>query len=211
VRRTLLASALVAALVFGLAACSSDGGGDEGAEAPPTSATNPLDAKAEVRDPNADYGWDRTESDPQVLADLLAVAQRLAETPVDCIDAGETSIKAVKITFDIAHLPVPAATVQCNTFDEEDLTFEGFLDEQAKLTFIEAKQELLCERGKIASTDPRTGKAAWTGIPYVDGGTFIIEPTTNETRDAVAQALGLPAYNFCTNAERDPAPPPDLG
>jgi predicted small lipoprotein YifL len=209
VRRTLLVLALVAALTVGLTACGNDG--DERGEAPPTSATNPLDAKAEVRDPNADFGWDRTESDPQVLAELLAVAQRLAETPVDCIDAGETSIEAVKITFDIARLPVPAATVQCTTFDEEDLTFEGFLDEQAKLTFIEAKQELLCERGKRASTDPATGKSAWTGIPYVDGGTFIIEPTVNETRDAVAQALGLPAFNFCTNADKDPAPPPDLG
>lgn len=200
----LLRSALPAVLSLAVLASCSSGGGD-GA----TSATNqpdPMNATAEVRDPNADFGWDRTESDPAVLATLLEVARQVGGTPAGCVEPSETSVEAVKINFDIAHLPVPAATVQCLTVDEEDLTFEGFTDEQAKLIFLEAKQDLLCARAKQAATDPQTGKTTWTGIPYVDGGTWIIEPNTNETRDIVASGIGATAMNLCDNVgDRDNA------
>ncbi len=150
-----------------------------------------MDVKAEVRDPNADFGWDRTESDPEPC--WPRCSGRAATSPArraDCVDASETPVETVKVNFEISHLPVPAATVQCETIDEEDLTFEGFLDDKAKLMYLEAKQDLLCARGMQAGTDPATGRSSWPGVPYVDGGTWIIEPDTNDTRDVIATALG---------------------
>ncbi len=198
---------LVATLaLLGFTSCSSGGDGASSATIEP----NPMDAKAEVRDAHADFGWDRTDSDQAVLATLLEAAGRVTASPVGCVDPSETPIDVVKTYFDVSHLPIPAATVQCVTNDEEDLTFEGFTDEAGKLTFLEAKQDLLCARGKQAGTDPSSGVSGWSGLPYVDGGTWIIEPNGNDTRDTIAQALGLTAGNMCPDIATDPAPVPQF-
>ena len=201
-------SILVVGLALGLLG-SCSGGGD-GATAT-TNQVNPLDAKAEVRDPNADFGWDRTDSDPAVLAALQQAAQAVAGTEINCIDPTETPIETVKFNFDLTHLPVPAATLTCTSIEDEDLTFEGFLDEHAKNVFLEAKQELICARGMQAGTNPATGKSNWPGLPYVDGGTWIIEPDGNDTRDSIATGIGAAAHNMCTDIASDPAPGPQLG
>jgi hypothetical protein len=129
---------------------------------------------------------------------------------VNCLDAGETPVDTVRSNFEATHLPIPAATVQCTTIDEEDLTFEGFVDEKHKLTFLEAKQDLLCERGRQSGIAPGTDTSSWPGLPYVDGGTWIIEPNNNDTRDAIAGALGLGGFNMCPNVTSDPAPVPQF-
>jgi hypothetical protein len=201
VRRSLAIAIVAVSLAAG--ACSKD------KQAEPNQK-DPLNAIAEVADPHADFGWDRTETDPAILATLMAVAQQVAAGPTNCVDPSETPMEQVRSNFEPTHLPLPAATVQCDTSDEEDLTFEGFVDEQHKLTFLEAKADLICERGMRSGFDPGGTVSTWPGMPYVDGGTWIIEPNDNGTRDTIATALGLPAMNMCPDISFDPAGVPQF-
>jgi hypothetical protein len=163
---------------------------------------------AEVGQTDDDLGYDRTESDPVLLATLLDVAAQVARTEANCIGAAETAVVDVRTNHEPAQLPVPAATVECESIDEENLTFEAFDSEDAKQVFLAAKRELLCVRGKRAGTDPTSGLSSFDGLPYVDGGAWIIEPDSTGMRDRIAQALGVAAGQMCDNIDPniDPVP-----
>jgi hypothetical protein len=196
VRRTLLCLIVAVMAATAAGACSGD--------------STPSSGSPDSND--TDLGYDRTASDPQALAALLATADRVADTVVGCVDPTELPVDLVRSNHEPVRLPVPIASVDCSSIDEENFLFEAFEDERGKLGFIAAKRELLCERGKKAGTDPATGRSGWDGLPYVDGGTWILEPDTAEHRDVVAQALSLQALNMCDNVdpEVDPAPFPEL-
>lgn len=198
-RRVILLS--VSVLILGLAvSCSSNGSSDEGSESP-----DPMNAYAELGRP-IDRGYDRTEWDPTVLAETMALANRVTATTVGCIDPGPIDMGLVKPNHELVGLPIPDAMVQCfSVLEDEDLTFSGFADEEAKNTYIEAKAELICVRAMAPEVDPNAAK--FEGLVYIDAGNVIIEPNSFQIRDLLATELGETPSKMCADATGDTFPP----
>lgn len=201
-RPRILASLLVPAVLL-IGSCASNTTGPDSANA------DPMNAKAEVSGRSIDRGYDRDDWDQAALDQALAVAQQVANTPIGCNNPITSDWAAVLADHRRVALPMPGATVECESADGENLTFEAFVDDEHKLDFLLAKGELICERGKQAGLDPGGETTAFDGLPYVDGGTLIIEPDTAAMRDQLAQALGFSAGNMCTGVtDNAPAPQP---
>jgi len=81
------------------------------------------------------------------------------------------------------HLPIPRAVASCTGNASEDLTFEVFADQAEAARFVAAKSKLLCEVSARSKLD-------YPGFPYVDGGTWLLEPDEQGTADALAPILG---------------------
>jgi hypothetical protein len=193
VRRVALLSAVLL-LVFG---CSDDPESD-----PPS---DPMNAMVELGRP-VERGYDRTDWDPAAVDAALELARRVNTTTVGCTDEpGPVTFEQVKASYELVGLPMPGAIVACfSSYEDEDLSFSAFTDEEAKNTFIEAKAELICARALEPEKDPNE-PARFDGIVYVDGGNVIIEPDSWPLRDRLATELGLPGTKMCPEAVGDRA------
>lgn len=136
--------------------------------------------------------------DPAAVDRLRGPAETLASSEVGCAGFAPHPYEPYRASFDQAGLPTPAASAGCTTADDEDLTFEAFPSPGDKEAFLAAKADLLCARGR--EIDPE----GFPGLPYVDGGDWIIEPDTDATAGRAARVLGLPSGNACgTEGTRD--------
>jgi len=133
----------------------------------------------------------RDDWDPAALERLRPPAEALAASAVGCADIAAHPYEAYRLSFEQARVPTPAASLGCTTTDGGDLTFEAFDSAAAVSAFLDAKAELLCARGR--ELDPEQ----FPGLPYVDGGDWILEPDDDATARAAAEVLGLPAGNAC--------------
>lgn len=196
-RRPRILALLVVPTVLLIGSCSS------------SDRTDPMDAKAEVSGRSIDRGYDRDGWDQAALDEATSVALRVGTTEIGCSNPGPSAWEAVLAEYQRVGLPMPGGHVECTSADDENLTIEAFVDEQHKLDFLLAKGELICERGKQAGRAPGEEKTGFDGLPYVDGGTVIIEPDSAAERDRLAQALGFSAGNMCTDVnDTAPAPQP---
>jgi hypothetical protein len=120
-------------------------------------------------------------------ASALKVAEQLADkvraAGMACENYASADFEAVDKSYR-GKIPVPAAIASCTSDDEEDLTFEVFEDAKRAREFLDTKQAFLCRHAVGA------GMADFPGFPYVDGGTWVIEPDEKETADKLAGILG---------------------
>jgi hypothetical protein len=176
--RTLTTGVVVAILL--LTGCSDDDGGAN-------SAAVVIDA-----------GYDRDGWDPEALAQAEQVAERLVGVPNGCPPG---SIEAhgwvgYRDSYQAVNVPMPAASVGCETAEEDDLHIEVFESAEAQEAFIAAKRDLICERGYAigeGTNDP------FPGLPYVDGddGHWIIETDTIPFVRQLAPVAGGTVANMC--------------
>jgi hypothetical protein len=175
--------------------------------------SDPMNYVVELGRP-VERGYDRTGWELEPLEAALALARRTTDTTVGCIDPGEVNFDQVKSSNEKVMLPMPGAHVQCySNGEDEDLLFTGFVDEESKNTYIEAKAELICGRALSFGSDTSRGQAGFDGIVYVDAGLVIIEPDSYVVRDLLAQELGATASKMCPEAvgDRPPTTPASTG
>jgi len=142
------------------------------ADAPAEEARHPPSAAARPAE------WD---------ADALQVADRLADklrgAGKACTDYSHWSYPLLAGDYERKKLPIPGAVAACTGDESENLTFEVFSDPAAAAKFVEVKRSLLCEAALRSKID-------YPGFPYVDGGTWIVEPDEEATAADFAKVLG---------------------
>jgi hypothetical protein len=194
VLRTLAA---VAAATLLLAGCADDG---ETSDGEGTGGTE-VEEVGELTAEDVAAGYDRDGWDPEAEATGREVAARLVGVPNGCppgsIDAHPWD--RYRDSYRAVDLPMPAASVGCFTAEEDDLHVEVFASAEARDAFIEAKADLICERGYAVgegTDDP------FPGLPYIDGGDdlWIIETDTIPITEQLAPVAGGTVANMCPQA-----------
>lgn len=148
----------------------------------------------------SDKGYDRGGWDQSALEEIAALAERVQASPVGCEGFGPEAWEAYVETYRRLGWAMPAAQGNCEG-SGEDLTFYGFADETAQQRWVRAKAKSLCERGY---------QVDWRfSLPYVDGGTWVIEPDSHEVANQLGELFGRPSSDMCTDAGFEP-PPPDV-
>jgi hypothetical protein len=137
----------------------------------------------------------RSDWDPAALTRARAVADRTIGTAEGCVDERHQVHEwaAFADSYQMGGLPLPAASIECETQDERNLFVEVFDGADDKDAFVAAKQRLLCERGRAVAD----GTDEAFAIPYVDGGDWIIEPDSAEMAEALAGVTGGTAGDMC--------------
>lgn len=125
-------------------------------------------------------GWD-----PAALASADALAGRIRRAGVTCDGWDVWDHDAIRRDY-AGRLPVPAAMAACVGPDGEDLTFEVFADRAARDAFMVTKMRHVC-------TTAASQRAAFPGLPFVEGDAWIIEPDDEATARRLAEALGASA------------------
>ncbi|WP_208029393.1 hypothetical protein [Rhabdothermincola sediminis] len=149
---------------------------------------------------STDKGYDRGGWDQSALGEITALAQQVQGSPVGCEGFGPEAWEAYVETYRRLGWAMPAAQGNCEG-SGEDLTFYGFADDAAQQRWVRAKAEELCERGYLVD---------WRfSLPYVDGGTWVIEPDSHEVANQLGELFGRPSSDMCTDAGFEP-PPPDV-
>jgi hypothetical protein len=130
-------------------------------------------------------GYDRTAWDTEALAELDELAAKVQATDIGCTDYGPDGFEIMRESFKAVDQPVPAASTSCASNDDENLTFEAFASSKAKDRFVEAKAALLCERLR-----PLDEGVTFVGLPYLDGGEWMVTPDSAAMRDRLQPIVG---------------------
>lgn len=170
--------------------------------ASPLIAAAALLAAAGCTTSDAQLGYDRKGWENASLEEITQVAEQVRTGPLGCEGFAPEDWNAYRDTYRRLKLPMPAAQGNCEG-SGEDLTFYGFADEDAKQRWVKAKGKSLCARGYAID---------WRfTLPYVDGGTWIIEPDSDEAAKRLAESLGRDRADMCEVAGIERPPPPDRG
>lgn len=148
-----------------------------------------LSACSDEGDPN---GYDRTDWDADAIARLDELAATVGASEVGCVAYGPDPFPAMRESFKLVNQPMPAASTSCDSNDEENLTFEAFDGTAAKDRFVEAKATLLCDRLR-----PLDEGVTFVGLPYLDGGEWLLSPDSAAMRDRLQPIVGGEAKNMC--------------
>ncbi|WP_334143224.1 hypothetical protein [Rhabdothermincola sp.] len=147
-----------------------------------------------------DKGYDRGGWDQSALEEITAIAEQVQASPVGCEGFGPEPWDAYVETYRRLGWAMPAAQGNCEG-SGEDLTFYGFVDDAAQQRWVRAKAKALCERGY---------QVDWRfGLPYVDGGNWVIEPDSFDVAYQLGDLFNRPGSDMCTDAGFEP-PPPDV-
>jgi hypothetical protein len=136
-----------------------------------------------------DYGYGRSGWDKAAVQQATDMANRFKAGPRGCGEIMEEPFAALKESYQRTSLPLPLGVVSCDTPDEENVTFEVFESPEVIAKFKEAKKALLCEKGAKLPGFP--------GVPYVDGGSWLIEPDRTDTAKELAGMFGGTQGSVC--------------
>ena len=132
-------------------------------------------------DDDEDASAEDWESAALVGLDNLVEALETAGFP--CADYLPYDHSVMADDYDGRDLPLPAAMGSCTIRNDEGLELVAYADADAKQEFMDAKQTLLCANAEEQGLD------VFPGFPYVDGGTWTIQPDSPATADELAAAL----------------------
>jgi hypothetical protein len=116
------------------------------------------------------------------------LADTIRESGIACDDYAPEDYGSLTAAYAQKELPIPAAVASCNSENDEDITFEVFASAEQAATFVAAKRRLLC-------ASATSHNVAFDGFPYVDGGTWLVEPDDSETASHLARVVNASAAN----------------
>ena len=169
----------VAGMVLG--ACSS---GDQTAKSASTTATRPVPI---------DPAWDRAGVDGS-----QSLSAKLGGDAGDCRALTAYDRVRFLVTFKRLDWPIPSWVGSCVTANGEDLQIEIWKNRATVAERLRTKAARLC--------GPHNG--GLSGYAFVEGPTFVLQPDTRSTAEALAPRVGGTArWQDCGKAPSAPSSP----
>ena len=159
--------------------------------------------KSDPPAPPVNFGYERSNWVPASLDEANALAAKVVASKITCGPPSTDGWSGLVGAYQEKKLPMPGASVTCTSDAvQEHISFEVFDNEIDAKAFVAAKAALICERGaKLGTADH-----PFTGLPYVDGGTWVVEPDSGSVAIDLAPIVGGTAANMCPGVTNTPLP-----